>query len=49
MAGDWNPDRDLGPGVAEPFKTQSGVIQDIVDGYLVPVDPIDDLRCDGCQ
>lgn len=49
MAGDRNPDRDLGSGVTEPFKMQPGVIQDFVDGYLVPVDPMDDLHCDGCQ
>jgi hypothetical protein len=26
-----------------------GIIQDFVDGYLVPVDPMDDLQCDSCQ
>ncbi|NUU08010.1 ribonucleotide-diphosphate reductase subunit beta [Leifsonia sp. C5G2] len=24
-------------------------MQDFVDGYLVPVDPMDDLRCESCQ
>jgi hypothetical protein len=22
---------------------------DLVDGYLVPVDPMDDLQCESCQ
>jgi hypothetical protein len=30
-------------------STVAGVIQDFVDGYLVPVDPMDDLQCESCQ
>ncbi|NUU08624.1 ribonucleotide-diphosphate reductase subunit beta [Leifsonia sp. C5G2] len=25
------------------------MIEDFVDGYLVPVDPMDDLQCESCQ
>lgn len=48
MGGSERPDRDRGVGVtgspilAEP--STPGVIQDFVDGYLVPVDPMDDLQ-----
>ena len=49
MAGSGYPDGDLDSGVRERLETQPGVIQDFVDGYLVPVDPMDDLRCEGCQ
>ncbi|QJA00530.1 ribonucleotide-diphosphate reductase subunit beta [Leifsonia sp. PS1209] len=24
-------------------------MQDFVDGYLVPVDPMNDLQCESCQ
>lgn len=49
MAGGGDPDRELGPGLTERFETPRGIIQDFVDGYLVPVDPMDDLRCESCQ
>lgn len=49
MVGNRYPDRDLDVGVTGPLETQPGVIQDFVDGYLVPVDPMDDLRCESCQ
>jgi hypothetical protein len=49
MARDGHPDRELDPGVTAPFETQRGVIQDFVDGYLVPVDPMDHLHCESCQ
>ena len=49
MAGDGYPDRELGPGLTGPLETPPGIIQDFVDGYLVPVDPIDDLHCESCQ
>lgn len=49
MAGSERPDEDRSLRVAEPTPTDPGVIQDFVDGYLVPVDPMDDLQCEGCQ
>jgi hypothetical protein len=53
MGGSERPDRDRGVGVtgsliiAEP--PIPGVIQDFVDGYLVPVDPMDGLQCESCE
>jgi len=35
--------------VTQPVAADRGVIQDFVDGYVVPVDPMDELRCDSCQ
>ena len=42
-------DDDQGVRVSEPIPVSTGAIRDFVDGYLVPVDPMDDLRCDSCQ
>lgn len=53
MDGGERPDGDCGAGVidlaAEVETPTPGVIQDFVDGYLVPLDPMDDLQCEGCQ
>lgn len=49
MAGSECADQDGSIRVIEPASTPPGVIQDFVDGYLVPVDPMDGLQCDGCQ
>ena len=53
MGGGERPDRDRGAGMtgapAADGSCAPGVIQDFVDGYLVPVDPMDDLQCEGCQ
>lgn len=53
MDGGECPDGDRGAGVmelaAEGESPTPGVIQDFVDGYLVPVDPMDELQCEGCQ
>lgn len=49
MAGGERPDEDRSTGLSEPVSAAPGVIQDFVDGYLVPVDPMDELRCDSCQ
>ena len=49
MGGSERPDEDRGVRVTQPPATDSGLIQEFVDGYLVPVDPMDDLHCDGCQ
>lgn len=49
MGGSECPDEDRGVRVTQPAVIGSGVIQEFVDGYLVPIDPMDDLHCDGCQ
>ena len=49
MAGSERADQDRGVRVAEAPPAAPGVIQDFVDGYVVPVDPMDDLQCEGCQ
>jgi hypothetical protein len=41
--------RDRCAGVTGPTPASPGVIQEFVDGNLVPVDPMDDLQCDSCQ
>lgn len=49
MAGSERSDEDRSARVAGPMTPAAGVIQDFVDGYLVPVDPMDDLQCESCQ
>jgi hypothetical protein len=49
MAGSERADRDDDIRVSQPATPPAGVIQDFVDGYLVPVDPMDDLQCESCQ
>lgn len=49
MAGGDGADRDRSAGLSESDLTGPGVIQDFVDGFLVPVDPMDDLQCESCQ
>jgi hypothetical protein len=47
MAGGDGADWDRCAGVSE--SAPAGDIQDFVDGYLVPVDPMDALQCESCQ
>lgn len=49
MAGGERSDEDRSVRVDEPKPAAPGVIQDFVDGYLVPVDPMDSLQCESCQ
>lgn len=49
MAGGERPDEDGSVRVIHSLPPAPGVIQDFVDGYLVPVDPMDDLQCESCQ
>ena len=53
MGGGERPDRDGGAGLTGSSiaaeLSAPGVIQDFVDGYLVPVNPMDDLQCENCQ
>jgi hypothetical protein len=49
MAGRERPDEDGSVRIADPGAANPGVIQDFVDGYLVPVDPMGDLQCESCQ
>lgn len=49
MAGGERPDEDRGTGLSDSARAVPGVIQDFVDGYLVPVDPMDELHCETCQ
>lgn len=49
MARSKCPDEDRSTGISEPVRAAPGAIQDFVDGYLVPVDPMDDLQCESCQ
>jgi hypothetical protein len=49
MAGIGHSERDVDAGVAVPVEAQAGPIQEFVDGYLVPVDPMDSLQCESCQ
>jgi len=49
MAGSERPDEDRSVRIADQAQVAPGVIQDFVDGYIVPVDPMDDLRCESCQ
>lgn len=49
MGGSERTDEDRSVRLTESAPSAPGVIQDIVDGYLVPVDPMDDLQCESCQ
>jgi hypothetical protein len=49
MGGSKRTDEDRSVRVTESAPVVPGVIQDFVDGYLVPVDPMDDLHCESCQ
>jgi hypothetical protein len=49
MAGGERPDADRSTRVVDPVSALPGIIEDFVDGYLVPVDPMDDLQCESCQ
>jgi hypothetical protein len=49
MGGSERTDQDRSVRVTESASSLPGVIQDFVDGYLVPVDPMDDLQCESCQ
>lgn len=49
MAGGERTDRDDDIRVSQLAPPPPGVIQKFVDGYLVPVDPMDALQCDSCQ
>lgn len=49
MAGSERPNEDRSVRVIDAAPASPGVIQDFVDGYLVPVDPMDDLQCESCQ
>lgn len=43
MAGGERPDEDRSVRIGDRAQAAPGVIQDFVDGYIVPVDPADDL------
>lgn len=49
MGGSERTDEDRSVRLTESAPSVPGVIQDFVDGYLVPVDPMDDLQCESCQ
>ncbi|SEB09047.1 hypothetical protein SAMN04515680_3192 [Leifsonia sp. 21MFCrub1.1] len=49
MAGGDGTDRDRSAGVTGLTPANPGAIQDFVDGYVVPLDPMDDLQCESCQ
>lgn len=49
MAGIRHSDCDVDAGVAASVDTPAGPIQEFVDGYLVPVDPMDAVQCESCQ
>jgi hypothetical protein len=49
MAGIGHSDRDVDAGVAASVEAQTGPIQEFVDGYLVPLDPMDAVQCENCQ
>ena len=49
MAGGKRPDKDGSVRVTQPVAADPGLIQEFVDGYLVPVDPMEDLHCESCQ
>jgi hypothetical protein len=49
MVGIERPDEDRGVRVGAPVPASPGVIQDFVDGYLVPLDPMDSVQCESCQ
>ena len=49
MAGSERADEDRSVRVVGLPSDAPGVIQDFVDGYVVPVDPMDDLQCESCQ
>ena len=42
-------DHDPGLRVSEPQETVSIGVGEVIDGYLVPVDPMDGLQCESCQ
>lgn len=49
MAGNDSADLHGSTGVAAPSLGSPGIIECVVDGYLVPVDPMNDLRCESCE
>jgi len=49
MAGGERADEDRSIRVIGLAPAAPGVNQEFVDGYLVPVDPMDDVQCGSCQ
>jgi len=49
MAGSECADQDRGARVNGPSPASAAAGAIVVDGYLVPVDPMDDLQCESCQ
>lgn len=49
MAGGERAERDPDARVIESKQGAHDPTGVLVDGYLVPVDPMDDLQCDSCQ
>ncbi len=49
MAGGERADQDRRDGVNVPLAGDHDRRDEFVEGYLVPVDPMDDLQCESCQ
>lgn len=49
MAGSERADPDRRDGVNALGTAALARGDELVDGYLVPVDPMDDLQCESCQ
>ena len=49
MDGGERTERDGSAGVNLPSTAVPPGSAEIIDGYLVPVDPMDYLQCDSCQ
>jgi hypothetical protein len=49
MAGGERADPDRRDGVNARAAHALARGDELVDGYLVPVDPMDDLQCESCQ
>jgi hypothetical protein len=49
MAGSKRADQDRSIRVNKAAPIAPAAIVDRVGGYLVPVDPMEDLQCESCQ
>lgn len=49
MGGSERPDEDRSVCVTELLPAVPGAMQEFIDGYVVPIDPTDDLHCESCE
>lgn len=49
MAGGERADENGRDGVSSPLAGNRDRRDELIDGYVVPVDPMDGLQCESCQ